>query len=65
MKWNDLNLGHKFQVIWILIGSTFQLWIGGIKGIVVMVTGLILFHINSLKINDLIHDLPIEKKKSK
>lgn len=45
---NDkMHFGHKLQITWVLVGGSLQLWIGGIKGFVVMIAGIIIFHINS------------------
>ncbi len=45
-----IHFGHWLQIIWIIMGAILQIWIGGIKGFVVMITGIILFCINSILI---------------
>ena len=46
--WNE---GHYFQLVWIIIGSSLQIWIGGLKGLIVMMIGIILFLINGIIIS--------------
>ncbi len=42
----NLNYGHYLQIIWLIVGLILQIWIGGIKGFVVLVVGAIMFLIN-------------------
>ena len=39
---------HWLQIIWMIIGTILQIWIGSIKGLVVMVIGIIMFLLNTL-----------------
>ncbi len=42
-----LHFGNWLQIMWIGVGIILQIWIGGIKGFVVLVVGSIMFFINS------------------
>ena len=49
LRRNDkMNFGHWLQITWIVVGVSLQIWIGGIKGVIVMFAGIILFHIKQV-----------------
>lgn len=53
MKSIGMNFGHYMQIAWLFVGATLQIWVGGFKGFIIMVSGILLFHINGLYINKL------------
>jgi hypothetical protein len=56
----DLHFGNWLQIAWLIIGIIFQIWIGGIKGLILFIVVTTMFFINSYFISTSTYDLKLE-----